>query len=272
MNKAGLLKYLVPLVFLLILVVVLTNSTFITINAGEKGVLFKKFGGGLVLDKVYDQGFHVVAPWNEMFKYDVRYHEDFEEMKVLSKNGLEIKLEMSYRYKPMSDKIGYLHDEVGKNYLAKIIVPEIRSATREIIGKYLPEELYSSKREAIQDEIYAATQEAISTKYILCDAVLIRDVELPKTLQEAIERKLEQEQESLEYEFRLQKAQKEAERVLIEAKGKAEAYDIINSSLTDRILKEKGIEATAELSNSPNSKVVVIGGGKDGLPLILGNN
>ena len=101
--------------------------------------------------------------------------------------------------------------------------------------------------------------------------MLVRDVTLPSTIKDAIERKLKQEQESLEYEFRLVKASKEAERQRIEAKGKADANKILSASLTDKILRDKGIDATLQLSNSPNSKVIIVGG-KDGMPLILGNN
>jgi regulator of protease activity HflC (stomatin/prohibitin superfamily) len=102
--------------------------------------------------------------------------------------------------------------------------------------------------------------------------VLVRDIMLPPTIKAAIENKLKQEQESLEYEFKLEKAKKEAERQRIDAEGKARANQILNASLTDKILKEKGIEATLELAKSPNAKVVVVGSGKDGLPIILGNN
>ncbi len=255
----------------LILIIGLSNSIFLTIESGTKGVLFKRFGGGLDKEHVYSQGFHVIAPWNTMYVYDVRINENFEQMQVLSKNGLTISVDLSYRFNPTPDKIGYLHDEIGKDYLGRIIKPEIRSATREVIGKYLPEELYSSKREAIQDEIFQRTQEAMAKNYLVLDAVLIREVKLPETLQAAIERKLKEEQSSLEYEFRLERERKEAERKVIEAQAKAEANRILNASLTNNILRDKGIEATLELANSSNSKVVIVGGGNEGLPLILGN-
>ena len=109
-------------------------------------------------------------------------------------------------------------------------------------------------------------------QYIVLDEVLVRDVTLPPTIKDAIERKLRQEQESLEYEFRLEKADKEAQRQRIEAQGKADANRILSASLTDKILQDKGIEATLMLAQSPNAKVVVIGSGDDGLPIILGNN
>ena len=165
-----------------------------------------------------------------------------------------------------------LHNNVGENYHERIVIPEIRSATREVIGKYLPEELYSSKRDSIQTEIFDLAAARISEKNIALDAVLIRDVGLPEKLKQAIERKLQEEQSSLEYEFRLTRAEKEAERQRIEAEGKAAANRILSQSLTDKVLRDKGIEATLRLSESPNAKVIVIGGGDEGLPLILGNN
>lgn len=253
----------------LLALLILTSNVFVTIQPGHKGIIFRPFGKGLVKDKIYGQGFHIVAPWNKMYVYDVRIQEAFESMEVLSRNGLGIKVDLSFRFSPVQDKIGYIHDDIGTLYAEKIIKPEIRSATREVIGKYLPEELYSSKREAIQDEIFQRSLEEIAKKNLLLDAILIRQVELPQTLQDAIERKLKEEQSSLEYEFRLDKERKEAERILIEANGKAKANLVLNASLTDKILTDKGIEATIQLANSPNTKVIVVGGGQNGLPLIL---
>lgn len=254
-----------------IVILALSNSIFLTIEPGEKGVLFKRFGGGLEKEVTYDQGFHVIAPWNQMFLYDVRTNEGVEKMTVLSKNGLNINVELSFRYNPIPGEIGFLHDQIGTSYLSRIIIPEIRSATREVIGKYLPEELYSSKRETIQDEIFQRTSESIKEKHLNLDAILIREVTLPETLQAAIERKLKEEQSSLEYEFRLERERKESERRVIEAQAKADANRILNASLTDKILQDKGIEATLELAKSPNSKVVIVGGQEGGLPLILNN-
>ena len=256
----------------LMVILILWSSLTFTINPGEKGVMFHTFGGGLDKDYVYGQGFHVKAPWDKIFIYDVKVQESNSDMQVLSKNGLTITIDLSYRFKPMDERIGYLHDEVGADYYDRIIRPEIRSATREVIGKYLPEELYSTKREAIQTEIFDRTAEALATKNILLDKALIREVELPQKLQAAIERKLEQEQATLEYEFKLERAKQEAERQRIEAEGKAAANKIISASLTEKILKEKGIEATERLAGSNNAKVVVVGSGKDGLPIILGGN
>ena len=230
----------------------------------------KKFAGGLDKETVYGQGFHVIAPWNTLHVYDVKIHETFEKMEVLSKNGLSIKIDLSFRYMPVQEKIGYLHDEIGRNYLERIIKPEIRSVTREVIGNYLPEELYSTKREAIEDEIEALTRDKVEAKYLTLDAILIRDVTLPLTLRNGIEKKLVQEQESLEYEFKIDKARKEAERKEIEANGIAKFQQIVNRTITPQLLKWKGVEATQEIAKSSNSKVIVIGNGDGDLPIILG--
>ncbi|MDC1308781.1 prohibitin family protein [Saprospiraceae bacterium] len=264
--KYGILAFLLIFIFS-----ILSNTTFLTIQPGKKGVEFKRFGGGLDKDNIYDQGFHIIMPWNKVFIYDVRTNEGFETMDVLSKNGLNIAVELSYRYSPMPDKIGYLHDEIGTEYVKRILMPEIRSATREVIGQYLPEELYSTKREAIQDEIFQQTADGIGPKHLIIDAVLIRSVKLPEKLEEAIEQKLKEEQLSLQYRYKLDRERQEAERRIIEAQAKADANRILNASLTDKILKDKGIEATLELATSPNTKTVIIGGGEGGLPLILNN-
>jgi len=264
--KYGILAFLLIFIFS-----ILSNTTFLTIQPGKKGVEFKRFGGGLDKDNIYDQGFHIIMPWNKVFIYDVRTNEGFETMDVLSKNGLNISVELSYRYSPMPDKIGYLHDEIGTEYVKRILMPEIRSATREVIGQYLPEELYSTKREAIQDEIFQQTADGIGPKHLIIDAVLIRSVKLPAKLEEAIEQKLKEEQLSLQYRYKLDRERQEAERRIIEAQAKADANRILNASLTDKILKDKGIEATLELAKSPNTKTVIIGGAEGGLPLILNN-
>jgi prohibitin 1 len=148
----------------------------------------------------------------------------------------------------------------------------MRSVAREVIAKYLPEEFNTTKREMIQLEIKNRLSEKLAENYIQLNDVLIRNIQLPTTLEQAIERKLQQEQESLEYEFRLEKAQKEADRLRIEAEGIRDFEEIVSKGLSDKLLKWKGIEATKEIAKSPNTKVVIVGGGDDGLPLILGDH
>ncbi|WP_233900426.1 prohibitin family protein [Tenacibaculum piscium] len=255
-----------------VLAIIGFSKSTVTIKSGQAGVLYKTFGGGVVTDQApMGEGFQVVAPWNKVFIYEVRQQEIYEKMQVLSSNGLEIQLEASVWFQPQAEKIGSLHKEKGENYISRVIQPVIRSAARSVVGRYTPEQLYSSKRDVIQVEIFSETKKILDEQYIQLNEVLVRDVTLPPTIKMAIERKLKQEQESLEYEFRLVTAQKEAEKQIIEAKGKADANKILSASLTDKILQDKGIEATLKLAESQNSKVVLIGSGKSGMPIILGN-
>lgn len=272
-NVGWLAKLGVPAFIGIFLLVILLFNSAVTIGYGEAGVEFKTFGGGVVTDQPpLGEGFHIIAPWNEVYIYNTKQQEVFEEkMQVLSSNGLEISLDVSILYQPNRKELGLLHQTKGKDYLNTVIVPEVRAMTRSVVGRYTPEQLYSTKRDAIQLEIQEEAKKRIEKQHIQLNTVLVRDVTLPQTIKQAIERKLGQEQESLEYEFRLEKARKEAERQRIDAEGKAAANKILSASLTDKILKEKGIEATLELSKSPNSKVIVVGG-DDGLPIILGNN
>ena len=255
-----------------VVAIILVSKSAVTIGSGERGVLYKWIGGVVTDQEPLDEGFNLVMPWNKVFKYNVRQQELFEKkMAVLSSNGLEIQLDASVLYQATTKTVALLHQTRGENYLQSVIIPAIRSATRSVVGRYTPEQLYSTKRDAIQTEIFVETKKILGPQYIQLNAVLVRDVTLPPTIKEAIERKLKQEQESLEYEFRLVTAQKEAQKQIIEAKGKADANKILSASLTDKILQDKGIEATIKLAQSPNSKVIVIGSAKDGLPIILGN-
>ncbi len=263
-------RIILSVVIGLVLIIVMWKSS-VTIGAGESGVLFETLGNGVDTENTYGEGWKLIAPWNKMIIYEVRQQEVLEDMAVLSSNGLEISLEVSTWYQPDHKDLPKLHQEKGQDYLNRVVKPAIRSASRSVIGRYTPEEIYSSKRDAIQTEIFEETRKILDKQFVQVNEVLVRDITLPPTIKTAIEGKLRQEQESLEYEFKLQKALKEAEKVKIEAQGKADANRILNASLTPNILQEKGIEATLELAKSPNTKVVVVGG-KDGLPLILGNN
>ncbi|ANW95560.1 peptidase [Wenyingzhuangia fucanilytica] len=262
-----------PIIIAIIVVgLVFISKSAINIDSGKAGVMFKTFGGGVVTDEpALGEGFHLIAPWNKVFVYEVRQQELFEKMKVLSSNGLDIILEVSAWYMPQSENLGLLHQQKGQDYLTRVILPSLRSAARSVVGRYTPEQIYSSKRDVIQNEIFDETKKILDEQFVQLNEVLVRDVTLPTTIKNAIEKKLKQEQEFLEYEFTIQKAQKEAERQRIDAEGKATANKILNASLSDNILKEKGIQATLELANSPNAKVIVIGSSKDGMPIILGN-
>lgn len=261
-------------VFLIIVAVaaiILFSKSTVTIGPGEGGVIFETLGDGINTDKTYGEGFHIVAPWNKMIVRKVRQQSISDEMNVLSVNGLEVKVNGTIWYEPEFINLGSLIKTKGEDYERELLDPAINAAARSVVGRYTPEQLYSSKRDVIEQEILDEVTKLLDGQFLTVKRVLVEDVKLPPTIKQAIERKLKQEQESLEYEFRLVTAQKEAEKVIIDAKGKAESNRILSASLTDKILQDKGIEATVKLSESPNSKVIVIGSGKTGMPIILGN-
>ncbi len=272
-------KYLPLIIIIAIVVIVLSafsSKMFLTIEAGEAGVLFKPFGQGLDRDNVYGQGFHIIAPWNTMYTYNVKEQKAEESMDILDKNGLSIKVDITIRFNPKPGRIGYLHERFGESYIHSLVIPEVRSTVRQVMGRFTAEEIYSTKRAEVETTIISETDNTLSSENnnILMNALLIRSINLPANIKSAIENKLQQEQEALAYQFRLDKERSEAERKKIAAEGEAVANKIINSSLTGSLLKMRGIEATQELANSPNSKVIIIGGGGEngGLPLILNGN
>ena len=169
---------------------------FVTIEPGEKGVLFKN-SVEVLTKKLFIHKDFTLLPLGTLCMYIlIKFKDTFEKMEVLSKNGLSIKIDLSFRYQPVSDQIGYLHDEVGKDYLEKIIKPEIKISNKRSDWKLPTEELYSTKK-AIEDEIYDSTKKKIESKYLILDAILIRDIIDPQTLRAAIEQKLKQEQERI---------------------------------------------------------------------------
>ncbi len=264
-------KGLVGIATVVIVGLIIITKSAVTIGPGEAGVIFERFGDGINTEKTYGEGFHIVAPWNDMIVLRVRQQSITDDMNVLSVNGLEVKVNGTIWYKPVYSNLGLLVKTKGEDYERELLDPAINAAARSVVGRYTPEQLYSSKRDVIEQEILEEVTKILENQYLEVTRVLVEDVKLPPTIKDAIERKLKQEQESLEYEFRLVTASKEAEKVRIEAQGKADANKILSASLNDKILRDKGIEATLKLAQSPNTKVVVVGG-SDGLPLILGNN
>lgn len=262
----------IPLIAIVVLLLILIMKTAVTIDAGSAGVLYKRFDGGVDTSTTYGEGFHIVAPWNNMVIYEVREQSVKEELPVLSVDGLLIEVEVTVQHKLIYKKLGLLHKQIGQDYYNNKVKPAINSVARSIVGKYTADELYSSKKDAIQNEIEIEARKQLSKVYIDLIFVLVEKIELPEKITSAIEDKLTKEQDLKKYEYLLQTESKEAERRKIDAEGKAEANRILSASLTDKILQEKGIEATLRLSESPNSKVIVIGSGDSGMPIILGNN
>ena len=269
-DPKGIRKVMIGVVAVLILLWIFFRS-FITIDAGHSALVFHSLGSGIdPEERALDQGFHVIAPWNKIVDYEIRDQEVFNEMTVLSSNLLDIKMEFTIFYKPQYENLGRLELKWGRGYKDKMIVPAMRAVVREVVAQYLPEEVNTTKRELIQNAIEERMQQKLGANFVQLQDVLIRNIEMPPKLRASIEKKLQQEQEALEYEFRIARAEKEKERLEIEAEGVRKFQEIVTQSITEDLLRWKGIEATLELAKSPNAKVVVVGSGKDGLPIILG--
>lgn len=266
------LPFIIVGIIAFIVVMALSSSLFFTIEATERAIVFYPFGKGLDKENVIGPGFHMKSPWNDIYVYKVNEISSDETMDVLDKSGLSIHVDVTVRYFPKPDKIGFIHEQFTKDYDNVLVIPEVRSTVRQVMGRFTAEEIYSTKRAEVEAAIKNETEKILSTNNVNATAVLIRSIVLPEQIKVAIENKLQQEQESLAYQYRLDKEKSEAERKRIAAEGESRANNIINNSLSDKLLKMRGIEATLELAKSPNSKIVIVGSSKDGLPMILGNN
>ena len=262
---------------LMLFVMVLAPQIFINIPAGHVGVLWLRFFGGTVTSSHLDEGMHVIFPWDEVFIYDARLQNRARIYDTISSNGLSMQVEIAIRYRINRDTVGLLHQMVGPEYDEVLVYPEIGSQARELISRYTPEQLYSETRAFIQAQILermvtqlgaSLSNQSVRGRLVDVEDVLIRSVNLPPRIKAAIERKAEQYQATLEYDFRIEREKKERERKKIEAEGIRDFQDTVARTITPEYLRLRGIEATISLATSQNSKVIVIGG-KDGLPLIL---
>jgi regulator of protease activity HflC (stomatin/prohibitin superfamily) len=253
-----------------ILVVLLWHRIVITANVGEAGVLFRRFTG-TEIDKIYKEGVHFISPLDIMTIYETRNQIALHEFDVLSVKGLRIQLAIAIRYQPQYDMLPTLHQRIGPDYLQRVVLPQIESVMRKQLGSYNADQIYTNENGLLNKAIVLAINE-VGRNYVEVDDVIIRSLTLPEHIVQAIEDKLAQQEYLRSYEFREQTATREAQRKISEAKGINQAQRIISESLTPEILAFEGIKATKELAKSQNAKIVVIGSGKNGLPLILGDN
>ncbi len=242
------------------------------IPSGHRGVFYSKFGSGTQFGEIYNEGFTWHMPWNSMLVYKVQLQEQKESLKVLSSDGASIGMEMSILYYPMASKLDSLQVTIGPDYYDVKVAPTVRGIGREVAGQFTPEEIYSTKREEITNQIKQRLTEQMAQNYIVIEDVLMRDVEIPAKISEAINFKLTADQEAQKMQFTIQKEKLEADRKRIEAQGIADFQKIVSAGITASLLKWKGIEATQKLAESPNSKVIVIGNGSGDLPIILGSD
>lgn len=239
------------------------------IPAGSVGVV--DFFGN-VSENTLKAGINFVNPMANVVKFSIKTQEIKEQMNVPSKEGLSVQLEISILYHLNPENAFDIYRTVGENYGEILVIPQFRSVVRGVTAKYEAKSLYTSDREQLAKAVEQELANLISKRGITVESAPMRQIILPKGLTTAIEEKLKAEQESQRMQFILLKEQQEAERKRIEAKGISDFQEIVSKGLNDQLLKWKGIEATEKLANSPNSKTVIIGSGKDGLPLILGNH
>jgi prohibitin 1 len=250
-----------------VLILLLVGNPVTVIPAGHVGV--KDFFGR-VSPNVLPAGVHVVFPFTRVIKMSVKTQEVKETAEVPSKEGLIMELEGSLLFRLDPQKADDVYRTIGKDYEEIAVHPQIRSAIREVTASYEAKVLYSAEREKIARETLELFKKLAGDRGIIAEAVLLRKIGLPDVVANAIQEKLRREQESEQMKFVLQKETQEAERKRIEAQGIADFQKIVAAGISPALLEWKGIEATEKLAMSQNSKVVVIGSGKNGLPLILG--
>ncbi len=292
----------------LLIVVVLWPYVVITVPSGKVGVLWKRFNGldlycwcwvgrGTVLDprELREEGLHIIWPWDKLYLYDLRLQSNTQTYNAISKDGVSVGAEISVRYQLLHNSVAVLHKFIGPDYLNSVIAPEIGSQARQVISQYTAEEVYTS-REEIQKQVRDTAQKSLAANLnklvqpeameqpdprhyndFLQDAIQILDtlvlsIELPPEIVAAINRQTEQYYMINEYKFRVQREAEESKRKQIEADGIAAFQKTVSQGISDSYLRWRGIEATLALAQSPNTKIVIIGSGKDGLPIILGND
>jgi len=288
---------------ILFVLAVLWPFVTVLVPAGQTGVLYSPLFGGTSLTRPLREGLNFILPWNKVSLYNMRVQVRKAEFEAITMDGLHVKIGVIYRYRPHSSTIGRLHKAIGPDYASVLLDPAINAIVRANAGLYSAEEIYGSKRSALQAAIFLGVVDPLNHNLIeagndpnsksditvrsmagvagirksksdyipLVELVdtLITNVGLPALVQQAIERKEEQQQIQQEYEFRLLREGQESNRKRIEAEGIRDFQRIIQSGITDQYLKWRGIEATLRLATSENSKTVIIGGGKTGMPLIF---
>jgi regulator of protease activity HflC (stomatin/prohibitin superfamily) len=307
--RRRLLRHLPGLSFVflvgLLIVVVLWPYVVITVPSGSVGVLWKRFNGldlycwcwvgrGTVLDprELREEGLHIIWPWDKLYLYNLRLQSTTQTYNAISKDGVNVKAQISVRYQLLHNSVAVLHKFIGPDFLTSVVDPEMGSQARQVIAQYTAEAVYTS-REQIQKQIRDATQRSLAANLnklvqpeameqpdpkhyndFLQDAIQILDtlvlsIELPPDIVSAINRQTEQYYMIQEYKFRVQREAEESKRKQIEADGIAAFQKTVSQGISESYLRWRGIEATLLLSQSPNAKVVVIGSGRDGLPIIL---
>lgn len=273
-TNAQFFVYTTVLIVLMILVFV-APFMFIMIPTGYSGVMYRYFAGGTVTNQVWGEGLHVIPPWDTLTLYETRLIEKRIAFDILSEEGLDLGVEVSIRYRPTKDMLGFLHQDVGPEYYDRLVKPEVEAHVRKTFGQRPAHEIYGSAGDLMQElrgiSMLGRVEggELISSRsYISVQEIKLVDIDLPLVVEGYIAAKYGQEQSMLEYEYKLAREEKEAERKRIEAAGIRD-YNKIAASISHDLLRWRDIEATLTLAQSTNSKVVLLGSGTGDTPLIF---
>ncbi|MDC0667989.1 prohibitin family protein [Nannocystis radixulma] len=277
----GLQFYLyTALVLFLLVVTFVWPKIFISIPPGNRGVMYRSLGRGTVTSHVWPEGLHVIPPWDQLTLYEIRLQNQELAFDVLSKEGLTLNIEVSVRYQADVTMLGYLHQDVGPDYFERLIRPEIEAHVRRTFGGRPAHELYASARDMLQELSQVSLlgrkspadetpDEREGRPYATIQELKLTRIQLPPLVEAAIAEKYRQEQLMLEYEFKLERESKEAERKRTEAAGIRD-YNLIAGEVSQDLLRWRSIEATQALATADNSKVVVLGGGgSNGMQMLL---
>jgi len=218
---------------------------------------------------VLSEGLHLISPLNSVHEMSVQTETLKETADVPSNEGLILRLDTSLQYRLDRDKASEVFQKIGMSFVEKVIEPNLRSAVREVTSSHNASALYTGAREEVAERIQEALVHNLAPQGIFVERVLLRDVQLPAMLKSSIEAKQQAEQDALRMSFILQKEKQEAERKRIEAQGIADFQKIVAAGISPQLLEWKGIEATEKLAASNNSKIVMIGNSKSGLPIIF---
>jgi regulator of protease activity HflC (stomatin/prohibitin superfamily) len=254
----------VSLLILAFLTVFFWNNIVISVYPGQQGVRWSRFTG-TQLNEINREGMHIIFPWDVMYIYNTRVQTMNNTLQILTTEGLTITVDYAFRFYPIKDGIPTIHKTLGENYAQTFVDPEVKAASMSVIGNYPPEQLYRISTLVIQASIKYYLNKKMLARNIVLEDYLIKRIRLPEPVADSIEKKMVADQLSQEYDYRLSIEKKEKERKSIEAQGIKSFEKIAGIP----ILKWKGLEVTEKLAKSPNSKIIIMGNGDKGLPLLL---
>lgn len=267
-EKPKRLELVVFIICAALLIVVLWPFVTVTIEGGYVGAYYSRFFGGTLTDKWYGEGVHFVFPWDAMIPYDARTQSKDYDITALTKGGLEINVNMSVLWYIKKEQVGSLHSGMGPDYADNVLDPAVMSVVRSTIGSYEQSELYDGSPLELQESVLTLLNETLVDAPFHIDSILVREVKLPDAMAEAISEKFVSEQNVLAERYRVLEAVERYKRSYVDAESVRIAQSIVNDGMSEAFLRYLGIQATLELAESNNAKLVIIGD-KDGLPLIL---